>query len=109
VEAWSDEEGLSSGVWRLAYGKMAGKWGFFIEYLTEDLRAGHEDYESWLFKDAPREQRIKAVEKIPLLLEALVKKSTDVASDIEGKLSYAKSLASALPAPVVDKPQSEGR
>ena len=52
--------GVSSlALWRLAYGKHAGKWCLFIEYLTEDRNAFPEDgtYEAWLFKDAPRGRR----------------------------------------------------
>lgn len=108
IETWSDEEGLNSSLWRLAYGKEAGKWGFFIECITTDqvgLRQGDpnaETYESWLFKDAPRENRIKAVGKIPLLLQALVKESNEVAAKIAEEIAAARELASAIaqPAPV---------
>src|SRR5271169_5855916 len=64
IESWSNEEGTSSSVWRLAYGKESGKWGFVVEYLSEDLNRGPDadSYESWSFKDSPRDQRIRAVE-----------------------------------------------
>jgi hypothetical protein len=105
VESWADEEGLVWNTWRLAYMKEAGKWGFVIEHLN-----GHhhfpedDDYEKWLFKDAPREHRLRAIENIPLLLEELVKRSKTVASDITGKVSYAKSLAASFSAAVLKKP-----
>jgi len=95
---WSDEEGIRSGLWRLAYGKGAGKWGFAIEYITEDIRDPREDtYESWLFKDAPRDERVRAVDYIPDLLQALLSKSEDVAANVNKKLNYAKELSSAIP------------
>jgi hypothetical protein len=107
IEKWFDEEGRHSGVWRLAYGKEAGKWGFFIEYIATDedgLRQGDpnaETYESWLFKDAPRENRIKAVGKIPLLLQALVKASNEVAAKIAEEIAAARELASAIAQPAL--------
>jgi len=104
IESWSDEEGTSSSRWRLAYGKQSGKWGFVIEYLFEDhLSYANDEYSSWPFKDSPREQRIKAVEKIPQLLEALVKTSSEVAEQISSKISYTESLAATL---LAAKPES---
>jgi hypothetical protein len=105
IESWANEDGTSSSVWRLAYGKESGKWGFVIEYLSENLNLGPdaESYESWPFKDSPREQRIRAVEKIPMLLEALVKKSNEVAEEISRKVSYTESLAATL---LIAKPES---
>jgi uncharacterized coiled-coil protein SlyX len=98
TEQWSDdEEGLSSTIWRLGYEKTSKQWGFVIERITEDCRYPEAGtYESWAFKDAPREHRLLSVEKIPALLNALLEKSKDVASDISGKVSYAKSLATSL-------------
>lgn len=104
-ESWGTEDGSRSGVWRLAYGKFAGKWGFFVEHVAEDLNLHPDDtneYEAWLFKDAPREKRLKAVESIPLLLAALVKKADEVASQINDKVVYAKDLSSKLAQPSRD-------
>jgi hypothetical protein len=97
IESWASEQG-NSGLWRLAYGKMAGKWGFFVEYLSEWPERGPdaETYESWLFKDSPREQRLKAVEKIPDLLAALVKKSGELAETVTRKVNYARDLSGTI-------------
>jgi hypothetical protein len=97
IDSWSDEEG-NSGLWRLAYGKMAGKWGFFVEYLSEWPGRGpdSETYETWLFKDSPRAQRLKAVEKIPDLLGALVQKSAELAEAVTKKVKYAKDLSDSV-------------
>jgi hypothetical protein len=105
IESWDSEDGESSSLWRLAYGKEAGKWGFIVEYISENLRYGPEadSYESWVFKDSPREQRLRAVEKIPLLLDALVAKSNEVAEEISRKVSYTQSLAATF---LVAKPES---
>jgi uncharacterized phage infection (PIP) family protein YhgE len=97
IDNWTDEEG-NSGLWRLAYGKEAGRWGFFIEYLAELANRGPDSgtYESWLFKDSPREQRLKAVNYIPSLLASLAKKSGELADTITEKVEYAKGVATHL-------------
>lgn len=98
TEHWSDEDGLRSTIWRLSYEKMSKQWGFAVERLTEDIDQGPEagTYDSWAFKDAPREHRLQAVEKIPALLDALLQKSKEVASEISTRVNYAKSLAATL-------------
>lgn len=95
IGKWSTEDGSRTDEWSLLYDKESGKWGFVIMCVVDD-DSSEIEYKTWAFKDAPREQRIKAVEKIPLLLEALLKKSTEVASDITHKVNYAKSIASSL-------------
>ncbi len=101
-ETYSSEDGLEYDIWRLAYQKYDKKWGFVVEHLS-----GHEAYpdgefESWPFKDAPREHRIAAVLKVPELLDALLEKSERFASEISGSVSYAQSIASSLAAPSRD-------
>jgi hypothetical protein len=97
TESWSDERGERYDVWRICYEKHASKWGFTIQHLW-----GHEAFpdsgesETWAFKDAPREHRLRAVEKIPDLIDVLLKKSRDFASDISAIMSYAQGLATAF-------------
>lgn len=97
TETWSDERGEQYDIWRICYEKHLNKWGLTIEHLW-----GHEGFpdsgssETWAFKDAPREHRLKAVEKIPELIDALVKKSKEFASDISVTMSYAQGLAAAF-------------
>jgi hypothetical protein len=93
-ETWSDDTGMISDLWRLAYGRSSNKWGFLVEHLNENLNYPEEgDLEAWPFKDAPREQRLKAVGKIPELLDLLVKKSSEFASDVTSTVGYVKALA----------------
>lgn len=99
IESWSEEDGYGE-TWQLAYCKTrTRKWGFMIELTCEQfnsIEAG--SFESWPFKDAPRDARLKAVEKIPSLLAALVEKADEVAGEISAKSSYAQSLISSLSA-----------
>src|SRR5258705_7497069 len=89
-----DDEGSVTTTWQLAYGKTGARWGFLIERIHENANwPDAYSYETWVFKDSPREQRVKAVEKIPFLLEALVRKSSEFASVMAKKVSYAQQLA----------------
>jgi len=93
----SNADGFITRYLRLAYGNTGGKWGFVIGQYTDDQNLpDYTDFESWPFKDAPRELRIDVVEKIPELLQALVKKSADIAAKMTQKIDYTKELASRL-------------
>lgn len=96
TEKWSDENGETYNIWRICYEKYSGKWGLTIEHLWGHEGFGEGDSETLPFKDAPREHRLRAVEKIPELIDALVKKSKDFASDISDTASYAEELAAAF-------------
>ena len=109
AEQWFSEDGLISDDWSLTYGRLASGWGFSIEHVHTDENFPSDDcqtYSTWAFKDAPREKRLAAVEKIPALLDALVKKSSEVANQITEKVGYVKGLAATL-SPV--KPQGKGK
>jgi hypothetical protein len=94
----ASEDGLYSHWIRLAYGKSRSGWGFLVEELTENLNCPDADTcERWPFKESPREFRIKAVEKIPALLDALVKKASEVAADIQTTVGTAKELVANYP------------
>jgi hypothetical protein len=100
VESWADERALQWETWRLAYGKDGGKWGFLLQHLSGTRNFPEADsYEQWAFQDLSRERRLRAVEKIPMLMEALVARSKKVASELSGKLSYAQSLATSFSQP----------
>jgi hypothetical protein len=92
-----DEEGTWEERWRLAYGKEEGRWGILIERILES--GGVERWDSWRFKDAPREQRIRAVDSIPELIEALVMQSDAFASKITEKVELAKRIAATVNQP----------
>jgi hypothetical protein len=98
VESWADEKGLQWETWRLAYGKNGGgRWGFFVQHLSGTRNFPEADsLEQSAFHDLSRDRRLRAVEKIPLLLEALVARSKKVASELSGKLTYAQSVAASF-------------
>lgn len=94
VWTWSDEHN-SSGTWSLGYSKSetTKKWGFMIGSSLEDEGDPEPQCESWAFKDAPREERVKAVAKIPELLQALEQKAKEFGAEIIATINYAESIA----------------
>jgi len=76
----------------LGYSKKHGKWGLYVSSSIEEV----EHYEWWLLRDAPRELRILAVDAIPKLLEAMVVKAKELATEVAGKTDRAKALAHSL-------------
>lgn len=92
------DDGLYNHWIRLAYGRSRNGWGFLVEELTENIDCPDMDRcETWSFKEAPREFRIKVVDKIPALLEALVEKANEVAANIKSTVGTAKELVANFP------------
>src|SRR5258708_5102020 len=101
VVAWSPFEGDtdhdSGDFWThdIGYAKVSGKWGLAIQAISGNMNF-IESQDEWLFNDAPRSMRIKAVDSIPDLLEALVKKADKVAADIQKKTAHVRDLADTI-------------
>jgi hypothetical protein len=83
---------------QVGYCKVGGKWGIAIRSLS-----GNENWPEdttvdgpWLFNEAPRRLRIGAIDKIPELLEALVKEAADTANKINQKLHETEELAKVI-------------
>jgi hypothetical protein len=79
----------------LGYGKHQGKWGILFavdydEYPDPELGA------VWFLRDAPRMNRIKAVEKLPELIKALETEAAEVTEEATKKATQVRELASAL-------------
>jgi len=93
----------------IGYAKVSNRWGISLRTV-----AGHysspdeENCESWLFNDAPRWLRIVAVEKIPDLLEALIKSAEETTKKIRNKTDEANQLAAAIAQAAGKKPAKRG-
>ena len=88
---WSQDVGYSrvrrvQGNWRLAIRTIEGP-----EHDPE-MRS----LEVWAFVDAPRHLRVKAVDKLPELVEALVKATDATASRLKKQVAPAQQLAAAV-------------
>jgi hypothetical protein len=93
-----DEEGdCYYYVEELGYAKADGKWGIALK-TTEglDMSGDVPDVETFLFNEAPRSLRLKAIEKIPALLKALSDESAKVTKELEGKLADVRAVAAVV-------------
>ncbi len=94
-ESNTDDEGnqfLLTWVEQLGYGKHHGKWGLLVNGWHE----GNEPEEPIFLRDAPRETRLRAVEKVPVLLVALAEKANKLAGDTARKAEEAGKLAESM-------------
>jgi hypothetical protein len=82
----------------IGYDKVAGKWGIALRTRSGD--ANHpedtETVEEWPFNEATRASRLRAIDKIPELLNKLNNEATKVTKDLQEKLTDAQSVASAV-------------
>jgi hypothetical protein len=81
----------------IGYAKVGPKWGIALR-----TRQGHAEYpegehlEQWLFNDAPRALRVDAVDKLPELLEGLVKTASTTTEKIKDKIDLAQQVVAAI-------------
>jgi hypothetical protein len=95
-EYWSRDVG---------YSKIGNRWGIALCTREGDYTSHDEERrEEWLFNDAPRWLRVEGVEKIPDLLEELIKNTEKTTEKIKGKIGRAKQLAGALEQAAAAKP-----
>lgn len=82
---------------QIGYCKVDGKWGISLRHIwgSEDWDDRNEDG-PWLFNDAPREMRLRSVDKIPELIESLSKKAAETTKKIQEKTKEVGELASAI-------------
>jgi len=99
VVLWSDPEG--SGRYEreeVGYAKIGGMWGLAIRRLAGDEQSPEPDEvrDVWTFNDAPRELRLRAVEKLPDVLDELGKAAIKTAQTVNKKLVEARAFTAAL-------------
>lgn len=92
------QEGLDWSSDDIGYAKIDGKWGLAIRSMSGNHNYPEEDHTigEWLFNDAPRVLRLRAVDKIPDLLEALVEDVADFSEKLSVKLKESQRLAAAI-------------
>jgi hypothetical protein len=82
---------------QIGYCKVNGKWGIAVQRVWGDQQRG--EYASdgpWLFNDAPREMRLKSVDKIPAVIEKLGKEAFETTKRVQQKTEQVRALASAI-------------
>jgi hypothetical protein len=105
VEAWirvsqttpDDDAPLQVIEERLGFAKISGRWGLSLRLVRADETQDHEEIlGDWLFNDGPRDLRIKAIEYVPNLVDALAKKAAETAEVVGRKADAALELANTL-------------
>ena len=108
VEAWIDlvreEEEQIAGdgkryivtrVHQVGYGKQNGKWGLLVAEWYDEF-FDPSDVRASFLRDAPRDIRLAAVDKLPDLLKALAEKAGQVSGDAVKKAEQARQIAAGL-------------
>ena len=85
---YSIDEGVSIG-----YGKHNGKWGLLYSEWNDIFP---EETRVQLLREAPREDRLAAVEKLPELVRKLEEESRKFAEDARVKAAQMKEMVGAL-------------
>jgi hypothetical protein len=81
----------------LGYSKVGGRWGISLRAVTGNYsRPDEESTDSWHFNDAPRWLRLEGIEKIPDLLDELIKSTEETTKKIKSKITEANQLATAI-------------
>lgn len=102
ISTWvrvKEHEDQNDNFWvlKLGYSRIAGTWGIAVRIVSGNERWPEESQaEEWLFNNAPRAYRIEAIDKIPELLQELIKEATSISQKIREKTAQARQLASAI-------------
>lgn len=96
-DEWSSENGLQFATEEIGYAKVSSRWGVAIRTMSGHEGADdYDSYEEWLFNDAPRAMRVKAVSKIPDLFEELTKEVLSTVENLDKQLKIVDDLTSAI-------------
>ncbi len=92
-----EKDGQSSSVHhiqQLGYGKHEGKWGFLVASGTQE--SWGTDVTITFLRDAPREIRLRAMERIHKLLDIVAEGLNQVTQETTEKVAEAREIATAL-------------
>lgn len=101
VQRFDDEDGRG-GYWEheVGYAKIGPTWGIAIRTADgNDQWPTDAKTEEWLFGNAPRSLRIAAIDKLPELIERLVKSANDTAEKLQAKIESARQVVAASKLP----------
>jgi len=113
ISAWyrlarHDDDRGSGQYWvrDLGYAKVDGKWGIALRE-GRGFPSGEEEYETWLFNDAPRRLRVEAVDHLPELIQELTKAAKDTSRKVRGKIDAAQKVVAAVAGPAAASGQKK--
>lgn len=82
---------------QIGYHKVGSKWGIALRHIWgEEQYDDHHEEGPWLFSDAPREMRLRSIDKIPEVIEKLVKEASNTTKAIQEKTKEVRELAEAI-------------
>jgi hypothetical protein len=96
IQSWMGSDGDFHH--EVGYAKVNGRWGVALRTVHEDVNKDPEftSIECWSFNEGPRTMRVAAVEKIPDLLEELVKKADKATRKVKAGTESARAVISAF-------------
>ncbi len=90
-------DGISYLYEDVGYTKLGGKWGLAIRTVPgNEVADEQDDPESWPFNEAPRALRVRAVVKIPDLLEKLIADASAVIKTVDEQTEVVDALADSI-------------
>ncbi len=94
VSRWVDDQGRQ-GTDQIGYCKVDGKWGIALSRSWDDDLM-KEEVGLWLFNGAPRELRLRGVDKLPEVIEALSKEACETTKKVQEKTKEVRELANVI-------------
>jgi len=112
VSGWDNSGDGDTGFWteQIGYAKVNGRWGLCLRRVVGDYRYPEQDSEEiWAFNDAPRVQRLDALDKITDLLQKLSNEADTMTARVLERLADVEAVANAVaPLPLVIKRNGGG-
>jgi hypothetical protein len=108
IVAWVQvhEDGPSSDdpvyqVEEIGYAKLGNKWGIAVRARTGNIASDRdeENVDVWPFNEATRALRLRAIEKLPNLVNKLSQLAAQMTKELQVKLADTQAVASALNPP----------
>jgi len=80
----------------IGYAKIGGKWGLAIRTVSGDERADFDHIDQWTFNESPRGLRVRAVKKVPELLDQLIQDASEMVKEVEEQIGTVDLLTAAI-------------
>jgi hypothetical protein len=94
VSSWEEDDGFDFTSEGVGYAKIKGNWGICLRKVEGNRQYPDRDsVELWAFNDAPRIQRLKALDKIPDLLQNLSDEAAKITLKLQARLADVQIIA----------------
>src|SRR5262249_25537231 len=102
-DVWDDQDldgairGVVTTEYFLSYQKVNGKWSLMLDSECDyGTHPNNPDRQSWVFRDAPRYLRVKAIPAIPTLIEGMIKEANRLTVELIANTADARKLAESI-------------